>query len=142
MVCCAEVDNMNRQYRYRLVQYVGRYSHVLISFSLSFFLLWTFKFKFKSSQIGLVVKFCLTLMTPWTVAHQAPLSMAFPRQEYWNGVPSPSPGDLPEPGIEPASPALAGGLFTTEPPGLPMSQRSQGSAKLLQSFLTLRPLGL
>ena len=43
--------------------------------------------------------------------------MGFPRQEYWNGLPFPSPGDLPNPGIEPSSPALAGGFFTTEPPG-------------------------
>ena len=49
-------------------------------------------------------------VTPWTVAHQAPLSMGFSRQEYWSGLPFPSPGDLPDPGIEPASPALAGGL--------------------------------
>ena len=57
--------------------------------------------------------------TPWTVAHQAPLSMRFPRQEYWSGLPFPSPGDLPDPGIEPASTAMAGGFFTTEPPGKP-----------------------
>ena len=44
--------------------------------------------------------------TPWTVAHQAPLSMGFPRQDYWSGLPFPSPGDLPNPGIEPVSPAL------------------------------------
>ena len=55
--------------------------------------------------------------TPGTVAHQAPLSMGFPRQEYWSRLPFPSPGDLSNPGIEPASPALAGGFFTTEPPG-------------------------
>ena len=55
--------------------------------------------------------------TPWTVAHQAPLSMGFVRQEYWSGLPILSPGDLPNPGIEPTSPALAGGFFTTEPPG-------------------------
>ena len=121
MVCCAEVDNMNRQYRYRLVQYVGRYSHVLISFSLSFFLLWTFKFKFKSSQIGLVVKFCLTLMTPWTVAHQAPLSMAFPRQEYWSGLPFPSLGDLPNPEIELGSSALQADSLPAELSGKPKS---------------------
>ena len=54
---------------------------------------------------------------PWTVAHLAPLSMGFPRQEYWSGVPFPSPGDLPNPGIEPVSLALAGGFFTAEPPG-------------------------
>ena len=45
-------------------------------------------------------------MTPWTVAHQAPLSMGFSRQEYWSGLPSPSPGHLPNPAIEPVSPAL------------------------------------
>ena len=57
--------------------------------------------------------------TPWTVAHQAPLSMWFPRQEYWSGLPFPSPGALPDSRTEPASPALAGGLFTSEPPGKP-----------------------
>ena len=55
--------------------------------------------------------------TPGTVAHQAPLSMGFPGQEYWSSLPFPSPGDLPSPGIEPPSLALAGGFFTTEPPG-------------------------
>ena len=57
--------------------------------------------------------------TPWSVAHQAPLFMGFPRQEYWSGFPFPSAGDLPDPGIEPASPALAGGFLTTEPLGKP-----------------------
>ena len=60
---------------------------------------------------------------PWTVAHQAPLlSMEFSRQEYWSGLLFPSPGDLPNPRIKPASlvsPALAGGLFTIMPPGKP-----------------------
>ena len=54
---------------------------------------------------------------------QAPLSMEFSRQEYWSGLPSPAPGDLPNPGIEPmspVSPVLAGGFFTTEPPGKPL----------------------
>ena len=54
--------------------------------------------------------------TPWTVARQAPLSMGFSRQEYWSGLPCPPSGDLPDPGIEPASltsSALAGGFFTT-----------------------------
>ena len=60
------------------------------------------------------------LATPWTVDRQAPLSMGFPRLEYWNGLPFPSPGDLPSPGIEPTSPvspALAGGFFATETHG-------------------------
>ena len=55
--------------------------------------------------------------TPWTVAHQAPLSLGFPRQEYWSRLPFPSSGNLPDPGIELASPSLAGRFFTTEPSG-------------------------
>ena len=55
---------------------------------------------------GLVAKSCPTLVTPWTVAHQAPLSMGFSRQEYWSGLPCLSPGALPDPGIELRSPAL------------------------------------
>ena len=66
---------------------------------------------------------CVHLFTiPWTVAHQAPLPMGFPRQEYWSGLLFPPPGDLSNPGIKPMSsapPALAGGYFTTEPPGKP-----------------------
>ena len=58
--------------------------------------------------------------TLWTRAHQVPLSMVFSRQEYWSGSPFPSLGDLSGPGIEPVSPALAGGFFTTEPPGKPL----------------------
>ena len=53
---------------------------------------------------------------PWTVAWRVPLSMWFPRQEYWSGLPFPSSGELPDLGIEPMSPALAGGFFTTETP--------------------------
>ena len=53
----------------------------------------------------------------WTVACQAPLSVGFFRQEYWSGLPFPSPGDLHDPGVEPQSLALAGEFFTTEPPG-------------------------
>ena len=56
-------------------------------------------------------------MTPWTVARQAPLSMGFPRQEYWSGLPFPSPGDLPNPGIEPRSPALQADSLPAEPLG-------------------------
>ena len=58
--------------------------------------------------------------TPLTIAHQASLSTEFPRQEYWSVLPFPSPGDYLDPGIEPTSPALTGGLFTTEPPGKPI----------------------
>ena len=59
------------------------------------------------------------LVTPWTVAHQAPPSMEFCRQEYWSGLPFPSPGDLPDPGIEPRSPALQADALPFEPPGKP-----------------------
>ena len=54
-----------------------------------------------------------------TVAHQAPLSMGFPRQEYWSGLPFPSPGDLPYPEIEPGSPTLQTDSLPAEPPGNP-----------------------
>ena len=58
--------------------------------------------------------------TPRTVAHQAPLLMGFPKQEYWSGLPFLFPGNLPDPGIEPLSPALAGEFFTTKPRGSPV----------------------
>ena len=82
---------------------------VAISFSNA----WKWKVKVKSlSHVQL-------LATSWTAAHQAPPSMGFSRQEYWSGVPLPSPGDLPDSEIEPMSPALAGELITTEPSGKP-----------------------
>ena len=65
-----------------------------------------------------VAQSCLTLATPRTVAHQAPLSTGFPRREHRRGLPCPSPGDLPDPGVGSTSPALAGGFFTAEPPGV------------------------
>ena len=58
--------------------------------------------------------------TPWTVAYKAPLSMEFSGQEYWSGLPFPSPGDLPNPGIEPGSPALQADALPSEPPGKPL----------------------
>ena len=72
------------------------------------------KVKVKMKSLSRVQLFA----TPWTVAYQAPPSMRFSRQEHWSGLPFPSPGDLPYPGIEPVSLALAGGFFTTEPPGV------------------------
>ena len=63
---------------------------------------------------SLVAKLCLTLAIPWTVACQAPLSMGFSRQEYWSGEPLPSPGDLPNLGIEPRSLAFQADPLTTE----------------------------
>ena len=76
---------------------------VAISFSNA----WKWKVKVKSlSHVRL-------LATPWKAAYQAPPPMGFSRQQYWSGLPFPSPGDLPNPGIELTSPALAGGFFTT-----------------------------
>ena len=69
----------------------------------------------------LVTKSYPTLATPWTVARQSPLSMGFSRQEYWSGLPFPSPGDLPNPGIEPQSPALQADSLPSEPPEKPHS---------------------
>ena len=67
------------------------------------------------------------LATLWTVARQPPLSMGFSRQEYWSGLAFPSPGDLPDPGIEPRSPTLEADALTSEPPGKP-----EHNLKLLQ----------
>ena len=81
-------------------------------------------------------------MTLWTVARQAPLSMGFPRQEYWSGLSFFPPRDLPDPGIEPVSPvspALAGGFVTTQPPGKSLSkaqeQKSQKKGDKMRTYL-------
>ena len=74
-----------------------------------------YKLKAKVKSLSRVRLF----VTPWTVGHQAPLSMGFSRQEYWSGWPFPSPGDLPNPGTEPWSPALQADALTSEPPGKP-----------------------
>ena len=78
--------------------------------------------RFKSTKIQLLFKgkvkslSCVRLFaTPWTAAHQAPPSVGFFRQEYWNGLPFPSPGDLPDPGIKPRSPASQADTLTSEP---------------------------
>ena len=69
-------------------------------------------------------------VTPWTVAHQAPPSMRFPRQEYWSGLPFPPSGDLPDPGIEPGSPALQADALTSELYSL-LSLHQQAHVKVL-----------
>ena len=74
-------------------------------------------------------------MTPWTVAHQAPLSMGFPRQEYWSGLPFPSLEDVPDPEIKPTSPAFVCGFFTTEPPGKPFLIYNGHLLRLIYIFL-------
>ena len=93
-------------------------------------MLWfTFFMSFSSlnNSMGLLTLLCEVkllshvwlLATPWTVAYQAPPSMGFSRQEYWSGLPFASPGDLPDPGIEPRSPTLQADTLTSEPPGKP-----------------------
>ena len=69
-------------------------------------------------EVKSLSRVCL-FVTPWTVAYQAPLSMGFSRQEYRSRLPFPSPGDLPNPGIEPGSPALEADALTSDPPGKP-----------------------
>ena len=68
------------------------------------------------------------VVIPWAVAHQVPLSMGFPRQEYWSGLPFPPPGDLPNPGIESTSLTLAGRFFTIEQPGKPRCEVRRGES--------------
>ena len=71
---------------------------------------------------GLGAQSCPTLVTPWTIAHQASLSIGFSRPEYWSGLPFPTPGNLPDPGIEPispVSPALQADSLSLAPPGKP-----------------------
>ena len=87
---------------------------------------------------------CVQLsVTPWTVACQVPLSMGFSRQENWSGLPFPTQGDLPNPGTKPtspASPAMAGGFFTTAPPGKPsehccLAIKTKKLTQFIQKFL-------
>ena len=76
-------------------------------------------------------------MTPWTVARQAPLSVGFSRQEYWSGLPFPSPGDLPNHGMEPRSPLLQADSLPAEPQGKPKNT-GVGSLPLLQHIFLPR----
>ena len=80
-------------------------------------------------------------MTSWTVACQAPLSMGFSGQEYWSGLPFPPPGDLPNPGIEPKFPALAGRFFATEPiSDLEIKKLNRSQPSISPSFSLFLPL--
>ena len=84
------------------------------------------------------ILFCLTLCNPLDCSLPGPLSMGIFKQEYWSGLPFLPPGDLPDPGIEPESPAsltLAGGLFTTEPPGKSQKYHSEHYSILMSLAL-------
>ena len=70
----------------------------------------------------------------WTIGHQAPLSMGFPRQEHWSGLPFSSPGDLPNPGIKPRSPSLQADALTSEPPGKIMIVKLESFLESYEKF--------
>ena len=76
-------------------------------------------------------------VTPWTIAHQAPLSMAFSRQEYWSGLPCPPPGDLPYPGIESRSPTLQADSLLSEPPAIAINTCNKTGEKAGHQVLNL-----
>ena len=85
----------------------------------------------------LVAQSCQILCDSWTVAHQAPLSIEFSRQEYWSGLPFPSSGDLPDPGIEARSPALQVDSLPSEPPGKSQALSKKNVAWWMYWWLTL-----
>ena len=91
-----------------------------------------------SVVVVLVAKLCLTLAIPWTVDHQAPLSMGFPGQKYWSGLPFPSPRDLPQPGIKPKSPVLQADSLLSEPPEKP--KNTPGSSVMISRCVSLMRL--
>ena len=88
---------------------------------------WAYGFRSEVKSLSRVRLFA----TPWTVAHQAPPSMGFSRHEYWSGLPFLSPGDLPDPEIEPRSPPLWADALSSEPPGNPTRESHQGVINLV-----------
>ena len=98
------------------------------------FSLWWLLPKVKMKSLSCVRLFA----TPWTVAHQVPLSMGFSRQEYWSGLPFPSPEDLPEPGFEPRSPALQADALPSEPPGKPVASSAVVQKRRVHGLQQLR----
>ena len=89
-------------------------------------------------EAWLVAMLCSTLATPWTVALQAPLSMGFARQEYWSGLPFPTPGDVPDPRIEPGSPALQAEFLPTELQGKSPHSRACAETREATAMKSLR----
>ena len=112
-------------------QNTTRVNQVIMATFLWSYRMWQERKKGKSlSRVWLFV-------TPWAVDYQAPLSMEFSRQEYWSGLPFPSPGDLPDPGIEPGSPTLQADTLLSEPPGKPRMCQRHTLLSSLQAFIML-----
>ena len=88
----------------------------------------------------LVTQLCPTLATPWTISHQAPLSVKFSRQEYWSGLPFSSPADLPDPDIEPGSPALQADALPSELLGKPWTPWLHGHLERVHNTCPFVPL--
>ena len=109
---------------------------VFILLSILLHIVWILKSNWKKERKKVKSLSCVRLFgMPWTVAHQAPLTMEFSRQEYWSGLLFPPAGDLPDPGIEPASPVLAGGFFILRHLGSPSYSLSLIYwSKILKSF--------
>ena len=101
-----------------------------------FLVLCIMKVKVKVKSLSRVQLFA----TPWTVAYQAPPSMGFSRQEYWSGLPFPSPGDLLNPGIEPGSPALQADALPSEPQGKSEKESKYEGEKITISKNTCAPM--
>ena len=112
---CWHLHVFSDKYLFRTSAYFlpGSFSSLLLIYMCSFYILCIMPLQIYDLQMFHLMEVKVKSLsrvqlfaTPWTVAYQAPLSMGFSRQEYWSGLPFPSPGDLPDPGIEPGSPAL------------------------------------
>ena len=116
-------------YRHKVIKRTYRFRTALFhSSKLMVLILWRAPESPKVKVSLLVAQSCL-FATPWTAAHQAPLSMGFSRQGCWSGSPFPSPGDFPDPGIQPESPALQADSLPSEPSGKDRSPKSHHLSK-------------
>ena len=118
-----------------------KWSHLCPSVGSVFIFTYTYKHSAMAANttLPIVLSHVQFFATPWITACQAPLSIKLFRQVYWNGFPLPSQGDRPNPGIKPMLPALAGKLFTTEPPRKPImgSESENESCSVVYNSVTL-----
>ena len=123
----SKCSEMNVRYFYNMVFYrppPRLFSNVGWEYILFILFVKSFNWSMKVKSLSRV-----WLCDPWTVAQQAPPSMGFSRQEYWSGLPFPSPGDLPDPGIKPRSPTVQADALTSAPPGKPLNTRIESLRK-------------